>query len=91
MSSKKRPEGTAKVLFDFPEMIGGVEVDFIVMRRPKVRDRVEAAKASTNEGEQAVHLIANLCEVPVDEIMQLDDANWGKLEAQVVAFRQARS
>jgi hypothetical protein len=52
---------------------------------------VEAAKASTNEGEQAVHLVANLCEVPVDEIMQLDDANWGKLEAQVVAFRMARS
>jgi hypothetical protein len=91
MSSKKRPEGSAKVVFDFPEMIGGVEVDFLVMRRPKVRDRVEAAKASTNEGEQAVHLVANLCEVPVDEIMQLDDANWGKLEAQVVAFRMARS
>jgi hypothetical protein len=91
MSSKKRPEGSAKVVFDFPEMIGGVEVDFLVMRRPKVRDRVEAAKASTNEGEQAVQLVANLCEVPVDEIMQLDDANWGKLEAQVVAFRMARS
>ncbi len=91
MSSKQRPEPTAKVVFDFPEKVGGVDVDFLVMRRPKVGDRVAASRASSNDGEQAVHLVANLCEVPVDELMLFDDVNWGKLEAQILAFRTARS
>jgi len=91
MSSKQRPEASAKVVFDFPEKVGGVDVDFLVMRRPKVIDRVNASKASTNEGEQSVHLIANLCEIPYEELLAFDDVNWSKLEAQAVAFRTARS
>jgi hypothetical protein len=89
--ASKRPEPTAQVVFDFPETISGVEVDHVIMRRPKVCDRVAASKASNNEGEQTVHLIASLCEILYEDVMNFDDVNWAKLEAQVLAFRVARS
>jgi hypothetical protein len=89
--ASKRPEPTAKVVFDFPETVSGVEVDHVIMRRPKVADRVAASKVSSNEGEQTVHLIANLCEILYEDVMGFDDVNWGKLEAQFAAFRVARS
>ena len=91
MAAAKRPEQTAKVVFDFPEIVSGVEVDHVIMRRPKVVDRVSAGKASSNEGEAAVHMVASLCEITVEDVMAFDDVNWTKLEAQVVAFRTARS
>jgi hypothetical protein len=90
-AKQQRPEPTVKVVFDFPETISGVEVDHVIMRRPKVVDRVTASKASSNEGEQTVHLIANLCEILYEDVLQFDDVNWGKLEAQFAAFRVARS
>jgi hypothetical protein len=90
-AKQQRPEQTVKVVFNFPETVSGVEVDHVIMRRPKVGDRVAASKASTNEGEQTVHLVANLCEILYADVLQFDDINWSKLEAQLLAFRVARS
>jgi hypothetical protein len=90
-TKQQRPEPTVKVVFDFPETISGVEVDHVIMRRPKVCDRVAASKVSSNEGEQTVHLIANLCEILYEDLLEFDDVNFTKLEAQYVAFRVAKS
>jgi hypothetical protein len=91
MAEKNPHPNTAKITLTFPIKVSGVEVGHLIMRRPKVRDRVAASKAATHEADQTLHLVASLCEVPVDDLMELDDADWGKLENQVVAFRQARS
>lgn len=91
MSTSKRPEPSVKVVFDFPETVSGVEVEHVMMRRPKVADRVRASKASLNEGEQTVHLVADLCEILYEDVLEFDDINWSKLEAQLVAFRKAKS
>jgi hypothetical protein len=91
MTAKQRPEPCVKVVFDFPESVSGVEVDHVLMRRPKVIDRVNASKAAPNEGEQTVHLAASLCEILYEDVLQFDDINWSKIEAQLVAFRMARS
>jgi hypothetical protein len=90
MASQQRPDPTVKIIFNFPETVSGVEVDHVIMRRPKVGDRVAASKASSNEGEQTVHLVANLCEILYEDVLEFDDINWSKLEAQLLAFRMAK-
>ena len=35
-------------------------------------------------------LVANLCEVTVDDLLDLDSSDWAKLEQQIQDFRQAR-
>lgn len=91
MSTKKLPEQSVKVLLAFPEKVGGVEVDHLVMRRPKVRDNIAASKACKDPVEQAAYLVASLCEISMDELGDFDQSNWALLEAQYVAFTKASS
>jgi hypothetical protein len=91
MADKNPHPNTAKITLDFPIKVSGVEVGHLMMRRPKVRDRVAASKGGGDDTDQALRLVASLCEVPVEDLMEMDDADWSKLESQVVAFRQARS
>lgn len=81
---------TAKITLDFPITVSGVEVSHLVMRRPKLRDDLAAAKSGGSEEDKAVYLVANLCEVTPDDLMDLDAVDWAKLEKQVQDFRQAR-
>lgn len=85
----KRP--TAKIELDFPIEISGVKVEHLVMRRPKVRDEMAMAKSTQSDADKALLLIANLCEVAPDDLLELDAADWQKLEQQVVSFREAKS
>jgi hypothetical protein len=91
MSTKKLPEASVKVMLAFPEKVGGVEVDHLVMRRPKVRDNIAASKAYKDSTEQAAALIANLCEITMEDLGEFDQANWSVLEAQYVDFTKASS
>jgi hypothetical protein len=91
MSTKKLPEQSVKVMLAFPEKVSGVEVDHVVMRRPKVRDRIAASKACKDPQEAATHIAASLCEIPLEEMAEFDEANWKIIEAQYEAFSQARS
>lgn len=90
MSTKNLHPNTAKVELDFPIQISGVEVSHLVVRRPKVRDDLAAAKSGGTDEDKAVLLMASLCEVTVDDLMEVDSADWAKLEKQVQDFRQAR-
>lgn len=91
MSTKKRPESTVKVVLAHPEMVGGVEVEHLVMRRPKVRDNIKASKAYEDQAEQGAAIIADLCEITLEELGEFDMANWKVLEAQYVDFTKASS
>ena len=91
MSTKKLPEQSVKVMLAFPEKVSGVEVDHLVMRRPKVRDNIAASKAHKDPVEQAVAIVANLCEITMEDLGEFDQANWSVLEAQYVDFTKASS
>ncbi len=91
MSTKKLPEPTVKVMLAHPEKVGGVEVDHLVMRRPKVRDSIAASKAYRDQTEQGAAVIASLCEITLDELSGFDMTNWSVLEAQYVDFTKASS
>jgi hypothetical protein len=91
MADKNPHPNTAKITLTFPIKVSGVEVSHLIMRRPKVRDRVSASKSGGDEADQTLHLVASLCEVPVEDLMEMDDADWAKVENQIAAFRAARS
>lgn len=85
----KRP--TAKIALDFPITISGVEVKHLVMRRPKVRDEMAFAKSKGDDADKALNLMASLCEVAPDDLLELDSADFAKLEEQLVDFKGAKS
>jgi len=82
---------TAKINLDFPITVSGVEVSHLIMRRPKVRDLMAAQKTGGTEAEMGIALVANLCEITQDDVLELDSLDWDKCEAQVQAFKSARS
>lgn len=90
MSTKNLHPNTAKIELDFPIQISGVEVAHLVMRRPKVRDDLAASKVPGSDEDKSLALVANLCEVTVEDLLELDSADYAKLERQVQDFRQAR-
>lgn len=79
---------SATITLDFPIMVDGAEADSLDMRRPTVRDELGFQKGKGDPGEKAVRLIASLCEISPDDLMAMDAADFGKLEAQYQAFRQ---
>jgi hypothetical protein len=82
---------TAKIDLDFPIAVSGIEVSHLIMRRPKVRDEMAYSKASGSQEDKVLFLMASLCEVPVDDLMELDASDFSKLETQYMAFKGARS
>ena len=91
MAGKTLHPNTAKIDLDFPITVSGVEVSHLVMRRPKVRDMMAAQKSGGSEAEMGMALVANLCEITPDDVLELDSIDWDKCEAQVQAFREAKS
>lgn len=81
---------TARIDLDFPITVSGVEVRHLIMRRPKVRDEMAYSKASGAAEDKVLFLLASLCEVTQDDLMELDSADWSKLEEQYAAFKGAR-
>lgn len=84
----KRP--SAKITLEFPLTISGVEVKHLTMRRPKVRDEMAFAKSKADEADKVLHLIASLCEVTPDDLLDLDSSDFAKLEAQFQDFKGAK-
>jgi len=81
---------TVKVVLDFPITVSGVEVKHLTMRRPKVRDEMAFSKASGLTEDKVMQLISSLTETPIEDLMELDAADWFKLEEQYQAFKGAR-
>ncbi len=70
----------------YPFEINGVTCDSLSIRRPKVNDRLIAEKSPGSEIEKEIRLIANLCEVSPENIMQLDLADYGSVQECLTSF-----
>ena len=81
---------TAKIELDFPIQVSGVEVKHLVMRRPKVRDEVAYTKSKGDDSDKVLQLLASLCEVAPDDLLELDASDFAKLEAQYQDFKGAK-
>ena len=60
--------------------IDGVRVSVLQLRRPKVRDMLTVEKSVENDAEKEIQLFANLSELAPDTLMELDMADYAKLQ-----------
>ena len=69
-----------KIKLKSPIKIDGVEVGELSLRTPKVRDLLINSKKELSESEREVQLIANLAEVAVESIQELDLRDYLKIQ-----------
>jgi len=69
-----------------PIEVNGERITSLVLRRPKVRDRLLSEKSNGTEAEKEVRFIANLCEMAPDQIEQLDMADYVKVQEALSDF-----
>ena len=62
----------------FPVQVAGETVHTLTMRRPLALDVLASHEATTNETDQQVYLLANLCMVSPETIGELDAADYRK-------------
>lgn len=60
--------------------IDGTKVSVLSLRRPKVRDMLSVEKSIDNDAEKEIQLFANLCEISPDNLLELDMADYAKLQ-----------
>lgn len=60
--------------------IDGARVGVIQLRRPKVRDMLSVEKSVDNDAEKEIQLFANLSELSPDNLLELDMADYSKLQ-----------
>lgn len=87
MAKDMRP--AVDISLDFPITIDGVEVKGVRMRRPKARDELAFQEGKGSEGRRSMQLLANLCDLSVEALLEMDSADVRKLEEQYVSFRGA--
>lgn len=72
-----------KVKLEFPVEVDGEKITELTMRRPKVRDQRAASKQCGSSGldvDLEPQLFANLCEVDIKVLDELDMLDYGKLQ-----------
>lgn len=69
-----------------PVTISGATYETINIRRPKVRDRLAVERIKKTDAEKEIAMIANLAEVTVDVIEELDLADYGKVQEVLQGF-----
>ena len=69
-----------------PITIDNVTYDELNIRRPKVRDRLAVERMKKTDAEKEIAMIANLAEVDVRVIEELDLADYGKIQQSFADF-----
>lgn len=70
----------AKIELTHSIEIDGAKVGVIQLRRPKVRDMLSVEKSVDNDAEKEIQLFANLSELSPDNLLELDMADYAKLQ-----------
>lgn len=59
----------------------GIETSELNMRRPRVKDQLNAQNSGKTDADREIRLFATLCDVSPDSIMELDVADYSKLQS----------
>lgn len=81
----------AEIPLKFPVTVDAVEHDKLVMRRPKTKDSLAAARHKGAEADRGIFLLARLCDVTPEVIEELDELDATALGEQLDRFRGRRS
>lgn len=69
-----------------PVVVSEVTYKSLNIRRPKVRDRLVVERMKKSDAEKEINMIANLAEVSVDVIEELDLADYNKIQEVLQDF-----
>lgn len=75
-----------KIKLTQPITADNVEHSFIVLRRPKVKDRLIVERMGTNDAEKEVTLIANLSGLPKEAVEEIDLSDYAQIQEQLQSF-----
>lgn len=85
--SKFDKSPTKSITLEFPIEVDGQTIKTLVMRRPKVKDSLAAAKHSEDTAERGIFILARLCDVSPEHIAELDEYDSDRLQEQYSRFR----
>jgi hypothetical protein len=85
-TNRKGEKEMEKIELSEPIKVDEVAVHELSLRRPKVRDLLIASKKDVSESEREVNLIANLAEVPMEAIKDLDMRDYLKIQEVLKDF-----
>ena len=71
--------------------IDGIEIHEISLRAPTVRDLLIANRSNSDESTREVNLIANLAEISVEAIQELDLRDYMKIQNWLKDFLSQQS
>lgn len=81
-----------EITLDFPVDMEGVQVSVVRMRRPKVRDQLNAQRQANNDPARTeVFLFALLCDIAPTSLEEMDIADYEKLRDTYAGFRAGLS
>lgn len=75
-----------KITLHHPIRINGVELKEVLLRRPKVRDRLIVDKMTVSDAEKEIFLVANLAEISKEAVEELDLADYIKIQQKLQSF-----
>lgn len=76
---------TTQIELKYPVTVDGHEYKVITMRAPKVRDQIVAQKAAGKE-EMELTLFANLCEISIAVLEELEIADYNQFHTAYQDF-----
>lgn len=74
------------ITLTIPVTVENVTYEKLNIRRPKVRDRLAVEKIKKTDAEKEIAMIANLAEVSVETIEELDLADYSKVQEVLQGF-----
>lgn len=74
----------------FPVTVDGHEFTQLLMRRPKVKDRLMVDRTDMHQSDTEIHYFSHLCEVAPEVIEELDWSDFVKLREKLQLFLGTR-
>lgn len=69
-----------------PITVDDKQHDHVILRRPKVKDRLIVERMGTNDAEKEVALIANLSGLPKEAIEEIDLSDYAQIQTVLQDF-----
>lgn len=79
-----------KIPLDYPVIHNGATIKQLTMRRPKVSDQKAAANSASDDASRETVMFANLCEVELAVIDDMDMLDYAKLQETYSGFLSPR-
>lgn len=77
---------SVEIPLQFPINVDGLELNSVTMRRPKLRDTLDAKKVKGDDMNQGIAMIASLCDLAPEHIAELDELDFESVQKQYMAF-----